>query len=69
MAHAREIPAHRLWTDAEAANYVGKPTKTLANWRHLGTGPAFIKVGNRVRYRPSDVDRWLDEHTIRPGAA
>ena len=69
MAREREISAQRPWTDDETAAYLGKPPKTLANWRHLGIGPAYIKVGNGVRYRPADVDRWLDANTINPGAA
>ncbi|YCK81216.1 DNA-binding protein [Arthrobacter sp. D3-18] len=27
----------------------------LANWRYLGIGPKFIKLGRSVRYRVSDV--------------
>jgi predicted DNA-binding transcriptional regulator AlpA len=36
---------------------------TLAQWRYLGKGPAFVKVGSAVRYRRSDVMRWLAENT------
>lgn len=35
----------------------------LANWRYLGIGPKFIKLGRSVRYRVSDVETWLDEQT------
>lgn len=29
--------------------------RTLEKWRSLGTGPAYIKVGGRVRYLLEDV--------------
>lgn len=32
--------------------------RTLDNWRSLGTGPAYIKVGGLVRYRLEDVLAW-----------
>lgn len=32
--------------------------KTLANWRSLGIGPRWVKVGARVRYQAIDVARW-----------
>jgi predicted site-specific integrase-resolvase len=36
------------------------PEQTLAQWRYLGKGPAFIKVGRHVRYRDEDVEAWLE---------
>jgi hypothetical protein len=33
---------------------------TLADWRYRRRGPAFVKVGRLVRYRPEDLDAWLD---------
>lgn len=33
--------------------------KTLANWRSLGKGPHYIKLGNAVRYNVEEVERWL----------
>ncbi|WP_447963987.1 helix-turn-helix transcriptional regulator [Nitrospira sp. Ecomares 2.1] len=34
--------------------------KTLANWRCKGTGPRFVKIGHGVRYRPADVQEWIN---------
>lgn len=33
--------------------------KTLANWRALNQGPAFVKVGSRVRYEPAAVEAYV----------
>ena len=30
--------------------------QTLANWRHEGRGPQFIKVANRVRYSLNEIE-------------
>lgn len=32
--------------------------RTLEKWRTNRTGPRFIKVGGRVRYRRVDVEAW-----------
>ena len=42
---------------------------TLEKWRQTGSGPAYIKVGRLVRYRQSDVDRWLRQQTVTGDAA
>jgi hypothetical protein len=36
--------------------------KTMANWRSLGTGPPYSKMGGRVLYRISDVLVWENQH-------
>lgn len=52
-------PAERLLTPDEVSRYLGIPPSTLANWRYLRRGPAFLKVGRHVRYRTQDVDEWV----------
>ena len=42
---------------------------TMSQWRHRGYGPPFIRYGNRVLYRGSDLNDWLDSHVIKPQAA
>lgn len=34
----------------EAAKFLGKAEKTLAQWRSQGIGPPFKKINGRVRY-------------------
>lgn len=36
---------------------------SLRRWRLERRGPAFIKVGSLVRYKPEDLEQWL---TIQP---
>lgn len=35
--------------------------RTFDQWRYLGRGPRFLKIGGHVRYRRADVDAWLAE--------
>jgi predicted DNA-binding transcriptional regulator AlpA len=38
---------------------------TLRNWRYLGSGPKFLKLGGAVRYRESDVESWIESESNR----
>jgi predicted DNA-binding transcriptional regulator AlpA len=48
----------RLLTPQQVSADTGIAVGTLANWRVLGTGPAFVKVGRLVRYDEAVVDAW-----------
>jgi excisionase family DNA binding protein len=50
----------RLWTEQETADYLQVAVGTLRRWRTEGTGPPALRVGRTIRYRRSDVDRWLE---------
>ena len=50
-------------TPDEAAARLGIAPSTLAQWRYLGSGPAFLKLGGLVRYREADLAAWLDQQT------
>lgn len=53
-----------------AAPYVGVSRKTLSNWRALGEGPPYVrlgKAGSRIVYRVADLDRYLAERVIGGG--
>ena len=36
------------------------PERTLDQWAYLHKGPAFVRVGRHRRYRPEDVEAWID---------
>lgn len=57
-----------------AAQFLGGISpRTLQKWRVCGGGPAFLKVGRRVRYTESDLVAWLNAQrrtsTSDPGSA
>jgi len=39
--------------------------RTLANWRSVGKGPRYVKIGGRVRYRLSDVEAYEKARSVR----
>lgn len=63
----RETSADLLST-REAGSYLGGYSeRTLAKWRHLRVGPPWIKLsGRRVRYRPADLDAYIDARHTDP---
>jgi len=48
----------------EAAQRLGWHPRTLANARWRGSGPPYVKVGGRVRYRLTDLAAWLDAQAV-----
>lgn len=53
-----------LLDEPEASAFIGVKPGTLSVWRSTGRyGIPFIKVGSRVKYRESDLSRWLEERT------
>ena len=50
----------RLLGMTELSSYLNVPRATLYAWRSHGDGPRSIKVGRHVRYRPEDVEAWLE---------
>jgi excisionase family DNA binding protein len=55
------LEAPTLLTTQQLADVLHVTVGTLHKWSYRGTGPRFIKVGGRNRYRVSDVEAWLVE--------
>lgn len=45
-------------TTAEVAQRLRQPESTVRYWRHQGTGPHGIRIGRRIVYRTSEVERF-----------
>lgn len=55
---------HKLLTRKEAAQFLGVSEGTLAVWKVTKRYPLpIIKVGRLVKYRQSDLIKFLDEMT------
>lgn len=52
-----------LLTPDEVADELKLAPRTLANLRHTGGGPPFVKFGRTVRYPRAELDRWLTDRT------
>ena len=53
-------------SEAQVAEILGKPPRTLRQWRYVGSGPKYLKVGATVRYRSNDVEAWLKAQEQEP---
>ena len=55
-----------LFDGPALAELLGLPERTPEQWRYLGRGPKFMRVGRHIRYRESDVLEWMKAHTVDP---
>lgn len=67
LAHPSATHAD-LMTPQEVARRLRVDTKTLANWRYLGRGPAYMKDGGVVRYSSDALDAYLASRTVQTNA-
>lgn len=52
------------------ARYKGNiSTKTLANWRTKGGGPAYVKIGGKVMYHIAAVETWEESRVYSSASA
>jgi predicted DNA-binding transcriptional regulator AlpA len=54
-----ETQIETLLNERQLSRLIGVSIGTLRFWRCEGKGPRFRKVGQLVRYAPSDVNEWL----------
>ena len=53
----------RLWTVNDLATYLGKSHRTIYRMHATGRGPTALLLGGHLRYRPDDVEAWLQPIT------
>ena len=48
------------WSPQQAADCLGRSVKTMAKWRSIGCGPAYLRdaVSGRISYVPDVVLAW-----------
>ena len=61
--------ASPLFDERQLAAVLSVSVKALQAWRYRGGGPAFLRLGRAVRYRPEDVDAWLEANTFKTTTA
>lgn len=57
-----------LMDENYVAQLTGLSLSSIRRYRTLGTGPVFIKLGSAVRYRKSDVAKWIEAFPTGGGA-
>jgi predicted DNA-binding transcriptional regulator AlpA len=55
-----ETQIETLLNERQLSRLIGVSIGTLRFWRSEAKGPRFRKVGQLVRYAPSDVNDWLN---------
>jgi excisionase family DNA binding protein len=59
------IDIEPMWDIKELAGRLRVNVSTIYSWVQLGYIP-HVRLGNCVRFRPTDVAAWLNHH-VRPG--
>ena len=54
-------------SDPELATVATKGT--LAQWRHQGIGPPYVRFGKRVLYQGGALNSWIDSKITQPASA
>ncbi|PIR39746.1 MAG: integrase [Alphaproteobacteria bacterium CG11_big_fil_rev_8_21_14_0_20_39_49] len=51
-------------TSDQAAEYLGVHPRLMENWRWRKTGPDFVKVGNRIRYKLENLEGFVEKEDV-----
>jgi excisionase family DNA binding protein len=51
----------RLLTVQDLADYLDVPVATIYGWRYRRQGPPGFRIGRHLRFRWSDVERWIED--------
>lgn len=68
-ANVSSINPDELIPAEDAAALIHVKPATLTAWRNQKRGPAYLKVGRLVFYRPTDIGEWLAAQRHCPAAA
>lgn len=67
-------PTAQEWlSPKQVTELLGVTEQTLANWRHRGNGPEYVKLSpgrqGAIRYSRKTVDAWLESRTLTSTSA
>jgi excisionase family DNA binding protein len=57
------MTSQQLLSSGTVAEFLGLPVRTLDQWAYRGVGPRYVKVGRYRRYRPEDLEQWIELQT------
>ena len=49
-----------LLNEHDVARVTGMSVASVRRWRLLRQGPKYLKLNSAVRYRPEDIQAWLE---------
>ena len=56
-----------LLTERQVAALLNCTVSALRRWRLEGRGPRWCKIERLVRYRRSDIERWVESQAVETG--
>lgn len=59
----------RMYTGQEVADWLAISIYTVNRWRSDGVGPRYVAVQGVIRYPESAITEFLEQNTVRAGAA
>jgi hypothetical protein len=51
-------------TEQQVSEILSVSIRTLQGWRYYKRGPAYLKIGRLVRYRPEEVARFAEQYGV-----
>jgi len=64
VAEGQGPASTQLMTPEQVSKHLQIDTERLSKMRIEGTGPAFVKHGRLVRYRPAALVAWIECHEV-----
>jgi hypothetical protein len=55
---------NELLLTSEAAAHLRVARQTLENWRVIGRGPVFCKIGGRIVYEKKSLDKFVSDARV-----
>ena len=53
-----------IMSRTQVAEYLGCSYSHLFQLKAAGRGPAWFKVGSRMKYRKADIDAWIEQRRV-----
>lgn len=70
MTHQTTLSDDKLVDQNTAGQLLGIQPKTLQKWRSTGENNIpFVKIGRHVRYRTTELRKYIESHTKHSGVA
>jgi len=60
----RKMETEELLAEREAAKFLKQSHRTLQQWRWRHVGPNYVKSGRNVRYRLSELLKFLEKNEV-----
>ena len=60
-----ETKNHEMFSEDQAALFLGVSVRTIQGWRVSGSGCPYYKLGRAVRYSKAKLIEWMEQNARR----